>query len=532
MSAASESERLREELFDELLADVNQLVLETNASVATETTPQSSSQAPPAKRVPPPLPAKDKASSASVDKAAVVLVAPASAAELAQDLPTVFKVHCGGSQYTTVKCAQPDATVSDLLSLVKKKRAVGDSGKEGCLVRFGTFEILDPSTRIADLFVQHGHELQFAFDDVESVIAKFAAAAAAPAADGGLLPESPKKAPSVRRDASHGAASASPFGTLSLRSYFSGSSHEHAGPEFATGTKAFHLLGGNEETLLQGWLRKKRKGSKAPWRRRWIVMSNAKLYFYRVPEASCSDVKERSLRFAQVKRGIVDSLSVVGAAAAAASGDDMSHWQFEVMFGSSGEDSGAVFIFEAACDADFQLWSGELAKRCDALMLEAIDATPKSNSAQRLAAHVAEPGNAVCADCGAAPVEWASAKCGVTLCTNCSGAHRALGVHVSTVRSLTLDEWPAALLADFLAFGGNRAVNELLESALPAALAATRDAATRDVVGRERCAAYERGAFAGNKYTSQFVADEKAGEWAARFNGGSPAQNIDERPRV
>ena len=35
--------------------------------------------------------------------------------------------------------------------------------------------------------------------------------------------------------------------------------------------------------------------------------------------------------------------------------------------------------------------------------------------------------NAKCADCGTKPVEWASASRGVTLCVQCSGAHRALG---------------------------------------------------------------------------------------------------------
>ncbi|CAD5217466.1 unnamed protein product [Bursaphelenchus xylophilus] len=50
------------------------------------------------------------------------------------------------------------------------------------------------------------------------------------------------------------------------------------------------------------------------------------------------------------------------------------------------------------------------------------------------------PGNRQCADCGHSDAKWASINLGVVICIECSGAHRSLGVHVSKVRSLTMDE--------------------------------------------------------------------------------------------
>ncbi|XP_071656244.1 arf-GAP with coiled-coil, ANK repeat and PH domain-containing protein 1 isoform X2 [Patagioenas fasciata] len=72
-------------------------------------------------------------------------------------------------------------------------------------------------------------------------------------------------------------------------------------------------------------------------------------------------------------------------------------------------------------------------------------------------------GNGSCCDCGDSNPRWASVNLGVTLCIQCSGIHRSLGVHFSKVRSLTLDSWEPELVKVMCELG-NRTLNRIYEA--------------------------------------------------------------------
>jgi len=74
------------------------------------------------------------------------------------------------------------------------------------------------------------------------------------------------------------------------------------------------------------------------------------------------------------------------------------------------------------------------------------------------------PGNSTCADCNNVNPQWASVSYGTLVCLECSGQHRALGVHLSFVRSIQMDSWSQKQIAAMEKSGGNASLVKYFSS--------------------------------------------------------------------
>ncbi|KAI6047534.1 hypothetical protein EDC04DRAFT_631800 [Pisolithus marmoratus] len=75
--------------------------------------------------------------------------------------------------------------------------------------------------------------------------------------------------------------------------------------------------------------------------------------------------------------------------------------------------------------------------------------------------------NKHCVDCGNPNPQWASVSFAIFICLQCAGTHRGFGVHISFVRSVSMDTWQHDQIKR-MQLGGNDPFKQFLRSYTPA----------------------------------------------------------------
>ncbi|XP_077961896.1 arf-GAP with coiled-coil, ANK repeat and PH domain-containing protein 2 [Gasterosteus aculeatus] len=206
----------------------------------------------------------------------------------------------------------------------------------------------------------------------------------------------------------------------------------------------------NSDAIISGFLFKRSRRKPKTWKRYWFSIRDNQLLYRKSPREEPLVLFE-DLRLCAVKstehterRFCLELLSIKKCCALQADSDLVKRSWLGALQGS---------IDFAYGDAGSQ-------------PREAPPLSPGPSPAQRpaaLAVALGGPGNQRCCDCGEEEPRWASINLGVTMCIQCSGIHRSLGVHLSKVRSLTLDSWEAEQLK-LLCILGNDVMNQIYEA--------------------------------------------------------------------
>uniref|UniRef100_A0A669F9M1 Arf-GAP with coiled-coil, ANK repeat and PH domain-containing protein n=1 Tax=Oreochromis niloticus TaxID=8128 RepID=A0A669F9M1_ORENI len=218
----------------------------------------------------------------------------------------------------------------------------------------------------------------------------------------------------------------------------------------ASGEPMVSACPGNDD-IIRGYLFKRSRRKSKMWKRSWFTIRDNQL-IYRKSHKEEAVVLFEDLRLCAVKsldhvdrRFCFELLSVQKCCALQADSEQLKQAWLSALQGS------IDLAYRERTDTQLTQCGG--------------DASPGPPAQRPAALGVAlrGAGNQRCCDCGEEEPRWASINLGVTMCIECSGIHRSLGVHLSKVRSLTLDSWEAEQLK-LLCILGNDVVNQIYEA--------------------------------------------------------------------
>ena len=206
-----------------------------------------------------------------------------------------------------------------------------------------------------------------------------------------------------------------------------------------------------------GYLRKQSSSLKKDWKRRWFSLQQGQLFYVR----SWSDLEP-----VHVVNVLICTVRLSGKSELDLCFDLISPNKrvYTLQADSEGERKEWMDVFQDCVESMLMTSSSLLSQGEKNMTSKELAKLNDERDGQMERVRAANP---TCADCDAPSPDWASINLGVLICIDCSGIHRSLGVHISKVRSVTLDSWTSELL-ELMVNIGNTRYNELHEGSVPA----------------------------------------------------------------
>ncbi|XP_064651827.1 arf-GAP with SH3 domain, ANK repeat and PH domain-containing protein 2-like isoform X4 [Lineus longissimus] len=216
-----------------------------------------------------------------------------------------------------------------------------------------------------------------------------------------------------------------------------------------------HQLSGNKVhgCEKQGYLSKRSENMlKKVWLRRKVMIKDGIMFISR------SDSSKEPVK-----------LNLLTCSAKVAT-DDPTKRCFDLMSGSQIR----TYRFQAEDMKELEEWLSVLHNAKEAVLMKAFTDSPEDNTVNQSVKELTRsiigevkklPGNRYCCDCSAPEPEWLSTNLGVLVCLECCGIHREMGVHISRMQSIVIDDLGTSqlLLARVI---GNASFNEIMEATL------------------------------------------------------------------
>eukprot|EP01130_Rhizamoeba_saxonica_P011659 TRINITY_DN4851_c2_g1_i1.p1 TRINITY_DN4851_c2_g1~~TRINITY_DN4851_c2_g1_i1.p1 ORF type:complete len:430 (+),score=92.73 TRINITY_DN4851_c2_g1_i1:45-1292(+) len=139
-----------------------------------------------------------------------------------------------------------------------------------------------------------------------------------------------------------------------------------------------------------------------------------------------------------------------------------------------------------------------------------------------------DPTNNECFECSRSNPQWASVPYGIYICLECSGKHRSIGVHLSFVRSLTMDNWTPKQRSK-MRVGGNANLKKHFEECGVYDIAdlSQKYSTTAAKAYKSKIEALANG----NNFTMPPIEDLKAGTASVAPQKKALSQSVPRRPR-